>query len=72
MIGKTVEWCFMELAKTGGIPRTGQGIAHAIGFDSEGHTWEGFVVLVELDSGELCSIPQGVSNMRVVLKDPTQ
>jgi hypothetical protein len=61
-----VEWSFARAATlTGGLPVKGEGIAHSVGID---HAWECFCVLVELESGELVSIPVEDSNMRVCRK----
>lgn len=81
LAGETVEWDFAcaaklrnpdELARTGGVPVSGRGFAHSVAHESgEGTMWSGFVVLVELDSGELVSIPAVDANMRVIRKAPT-
>ena len=66
MIGKMVEWQFDRPAYTGGAPVKASGMCHAVAHESGDDTWQDFVALVELDSGELVKIPATVAaNMRV-------
>lgn len=73
LIGETVEWEFDSVPSLGtGLSRKGSGFAHSVAHESgEGTMWTGFVVLVELGSGELVSIPAVDANMRVIRRDPT-